>query len=239
MFVRILTAGVCLLLAVGCAKKTVKKPAPADETAGTKPPAEWGSPNGKPNAKDTKDGKGASADEPNWLNDPRLKTDPSNALPPDTPPNGKPPGWAGTPPPGGWTAPPPPPATAPGAGAPAPAAPGTVLTPMPMPAAPVAGAATYKPVSEADMKDIWTLVENASGSSGKMPSVLFIYQSLIAAESKAAPLVKDGSIFLTGATTRESIWAFETQALTSGGLAVSQNGVERLSAADLRKRLGK
>ena len=91
----------------------------------------------------------------------------------------------------------------------------------------------------ADMKEVWIFIENASGASGKMPSQLLTYQALIAAKSPAADLVKDGTIFLTGATVRESVWAYETQALTNGGLVATQNGVETLTAAELKTRLGK
>ena len=235
-----------LLFAVGCAKKTAKKPAADD------PPGTTAQPSGAPGAgANKKDGK---ADEPNWLSDPRFKKEDGPALPVETPPGGKP-GWGvGTPPPGGWTAP----------GAGAPPTPGGVA-PNPMgappvsgPGAPAIGAAPvppnpepvkppvtttttpkYSTVTEADMKEVWVFIENASGASGKMPTQLEIYQALVAASFTSGALVKDGSIYLTGATKRESIWAFETKALTSGGLVCSQNGVETLTAAELKKRLGK
>ena len=223
MFVRILTVGMVLLLAVGCAKRNAKKTAPSPDDTATVKPA---------NGKDAK----GKADEPNFLNDPRFKKDPPTGLAPDG--TTKQP-WAMSPPEGGWQ---------PGAGGtpvPAPGVPNPagvgVLQPQPVPEKPPVPptAPKYSPVSEADMKEIWVFIENASGASGKMPSQLLTYQALVAAESKAAPLVKDGSIFLTGATTRENIWAYETQALTSGGLVATQNGVETLTAAELKTRLGK
>ena len=234
MFVRILTAGLCLLLAVGCAKRTAKKSAPpSDETASAKPQ--------QPNAKAPGD-KGSKPDEPNWINDPRFKKDGDPALPPETPVNGGKPGW-GLPPKGEWTEPPPAGAQPMPAGG-APGAPGAmgVLQPEPVkpPAAPAPTAPKYSTVTEADMKEVWIFIENFSGANGgKIPSQKLIFDALIAAESKAAPLVKDGSIYLTDTKTRESIWAFETKALTSGGLVCSQNGVETLTAAELKKRLGK
>ena len=36
---------------------------------------------------------------------------------------------------------------------------------------------------------------------------------------------------------RESVWAFEAQARLTGGLVVSQNGVETLTAAELAQRM--
>ena len=72
-----------------------------------------------------------------------------------------------------------------------------------------------------------------------MPQPALVYAALVKAESKAAELVKDGSIFLTGASARESIWAFEWKAMTQGGWVASQNGVENLTAEELRRRLGR
>ena len=95
-----------------------------------------------------------------------------------------------------------------------------------------------KPVTEADMKEVWIFMENAS-AGGKLPPPPLVYAALVKAESNAADLVKGNSIFLTGATARESIWAFEWKAPTQGGLVASQNGVENLTAAELKRRLGR
>jgi hypothetical protein len=111
------------------------------------------------------------------------------------------------------------------------------------PAAPPSKSSTpkaVKPVTEADMKEVWIFIENASGASGgKMPQPALVYAALVKAESKAAELVKDGSIFLTGAAVRESVWAFEWKALERGGWVASQNGVENLTANELKRRLGR
>lgn len=248
---RLIALLVPLLLLAGCAKRTAKKPA-ADDTPTQPQPA-------APNSANKKDDKGNKPEEPNWLKDPRFKHDPEfTPLPAETPPNGKPNWGVGPPPKGGWSGTPPAGGAQPmpGEAAPAPtgvgtapAGPGAAGAVPPAPAKPPAPekpptavaptAPKFNPVSEADMKEVWVYIENRSGASGKMPSQVETYKALVAAESKAAPLVKDGSIYLTGATTRESIWAFEMKALTSGGLVVSQNGVETLTAAELRKRLGK
>jgi hypothetical protein len=247
---------VSLLTLIGCAKKNAKNTAPTrDESASAKPQT-------AATAAGNKDKKDDKADAPNWLTDPRFKTDP----PPGQPAEGGgatgKQSWGIAPPEGGWQPPaggpqPAPAGAAPGGAVPGaagpgqPAAPGLppppgmgVLQPQPnpAPAAPAtgtpAGGAT-KTVTMADMREVWVYIDNASGASGKMPTQLMIYQALIVAKSPAAELVKDGAIYLTGATQRESVWAYETQALTSGGLVVSQNGVETLTAAQLRARLGK
>ena len=85
MAVRILTAGLCLLLALGCAKRGAKTAPAKDETA-------------TPAAAD-KDKKG-KADEPNFLNDPRFKKEP----PLEGPSPHKQP-WGISAPEGGWQGP--------------------------------------------------------------------------------------------------------------------------------------
>jgi hypothetical protein len=171
------------------------------------------------------------SDKPNWLTDPRAET-PANQLPVEN--NTGKPGL-------GVTLPKPddnatlPPAPKPQGG-------NTTGVLQPQSVAPPVSPSVTKagnPVTEADMKEVWVFMENASIVSGKLPPMPLVYAALVKAEAKAAELVKDGSITLTNATTRESIWAFETRALTKGGWVASQNGVENLTAVELKKRLGR
>jgi hypothetical protein len=220
MMVRFVTVALCLVLAVGCSKRTTT---PAGKTDNPAPPNPQAAAKAKPPEEKQKDGKA------NWLTDPRAEVE-KNRLPvensagrdlgiklpvPDAiVPAGAPRAQAGA---------------AKGVLQAQPAAPPAVTT------TPKVG----KPVTEADMKEVWIFIENASGASGRMPPPPLVYSALVKAGSKAADLVKDGSIFLTGAAARESIWAFEWKALTQGGLVASQNGVENLSAAELKRRLGR
>lgn len=230
---RVIAVLVPLLILVGCSKRTTKKPAADSEpTAAAKTQPQ------SPDKPKSGGAKGAKAEEGNWLKDDRFKTDSGDGLPLETPVNGGKPGWGtGSGPKGGWTAPPP--GEAPQAGAGGAVAGGPLAVPPPALGIAPTTPTRYSTVTEADMKEIWVFVENRSGASGKMPSQLDIYRALLAASYNSGALVKDGSITLTGATARESIWAYETKALLSGGLACSQNGVETLTAAELRKRLGK
>jgi hypothetical protein len=95
-------------------------------------------------------------------------------------------------------------------------------------------------VTEADMKEVWIFIENASLASGKMPPPVLTYSALVEAKAKAAPLVKAGSIYLTGSPHRESIWAFDFRAFSRGEpvLVATQNGVETLTVEQLKARLG-
>jgi hypothetical protein len=219
MFTRIATAGVLVCLVAGCAKKPAKPtgrtddPAPANSQAAAK-------------AKSAEDGK------PNWLTDPRAEVE-KNQLPVENTVGKRDLGIKLPVPDGGQL-------PLPGDPKPFGEAPKGVL--QAQPAAPPTAPSTpkaRKPVTEADMKEVWIFIENASGTSGKMPQPALVLAALVKAESKAADLVKDGSIFLTGAAVRESVWAFEWNALTQGGWVASHNGVENLSAAELKRRLGR
>lgn len=220
-----------VIAAFGCAKKSARNRGTANDSA-PPPVVNKGNPRdagdtGEPNTTDQPNG-----DKRNWLNDPRAKAGRSD-LPVDAP-NKRDWGTA-KPPAGGWQPP--------NGPVPQPGIPGGVLQPQPVqPVAPVAPATgparpAPKPVTEADMKEVWIFVENFSGASGKMPTPELVYAALIKTEAKAAELVKDGSIWLTGAKTRESVWAFEYKAATQGGLVVTQNGVETMTAAELTRRL--
>jgi hypothetical protein len=222
MRARVLIAGLCVLVALGCGRRA-KKPAATDEPVAQNTPQQPVSPK-------------AMADEPNWLTDPRFKkdTEPGSPAVPGKGPSatGKS-DWGVTPPAGGWQggANPPQP--------PAPPQPGTNPPPLVVGGGTPLGAAG-RAVALAEMKDLHLFIENASVVDGRMPKPSEIYEALVAAGArKAAEHVKLGSIVLTEATQRESIWAYDYRALTNGGYAISQNGVETLTAAELRQRLGK
>ncbi len=223
MGARVLIAGLCVLVALGCARRA-KKPAATDEPVAQNTPQQPAPPKAK-------------ADEPNWLTDPRFNSKAGEPGAPAVP--GKGPSatgktdWGVTPPQGGWQGgsnPPQPPV---------PPQPGTNPPPLVVGGGTPLGAAG-RAVALAEMKDVHIFMENASVVDGKMPKPSAVYEALVAAGSKkAAEHVRLGSIVLTGATQRESIWAYDYNALTNGGYAVTQNGVETLTAAELKQRLGK
>jgi hypothetical protein len=94
-------------------------------------------------------------------------------------------------------------------------------------------------VSENELKNIHIYVEYASGASGRMPSVQEITAAIQKEDRKAYQLVQEGAIVLTGARSRENIWAYtpKPQSIAGYHLMVSSNGVERISEQDLRQRL--
>ncbi len=238
-----------LLPLAGCGRKVTKAtgsedtpPPPAVATGGPKARPAESNPTGDRGLKGQKGQKADQSEKPNWLNDVRFKrvTDP---LPDEPRPKS---GWTVPPPEGGWTIPAPggaalPPATTrqpvlpspvPVTGSPVPA------TGTPAPAAPpMTGGG--RPVTRDDLNEIWIFIENRSQATGQMPSPETTYAALVAAKARAAELVRDGSIILTGARTRESVWAFERNAPTHGGWIATQNGPEEVTAAQFSQRLGR
>jgi hypothetical protein len=89
------------------------------------------------------------------------------------------------------------------------------------------------------MEDVRIYIDNASGASGKMPPPQMVGSALKEAGSPAAELVKSGAIVIPPARTREDVWAYEAKALEQGGYVVSANGVEQVTAAEAKRRLGK
>ncbi len=210
-----------LLLAVGC-KRAKPTEAANPEIAKVKPAPQLAPKNDKKTEKEL---------EPNWLKTPLGGNKDQNQLSVDTPVNGGGKLPSVTTPQGGVTVPP---VQPPGTG---------VLQPNPEPNKPPAGGTTTvvstKTVTKDDMFHVQIFIHDSSLVTGRMPAPALTYAALIKAESPAAELVKDGAIILTTTTQRDSIWAFEARAYLNGGFVVSQNGVETLTASELKKRLGK
>jgi hypothetical protein len=101
--------------------------------------------------------------------------------------------------------------------------------------------AVARAITQNDFKNLQVFMEAASAESGKLPDRATIMAAL-KMEKGAANLVKaieDGSVILTGTTSREEVWAYEKIGPEKGGLILTSNGVEKLSAAEIKKRLGK
>ena len=95
-----------------------------------------------------------------------------------------------------------------------------------------------KVVTKEDLNEVWIFIENYSqANQGKMPKPELIYTALVQAKSRAADLVKSNDIILTGATQRESVWAYERKASKSGGWIASQNGTEEVTPAEFARRI--
>jgi hypothetical protein len=105
-----------------------------------------------------------------------------------------------------------------------------------------AGAARNRALREAlhhEMKNIHLFIESYSSANGQMPGKEQISAALQKEAPKSWKLVQDGAIVLTGARTRESIWAYTPALQGSGGhFIISSSGVEGVSKQELDQRLG-
>ncbi|QDU18428.1 hypothetical protein [Urbifossiella limnaea] len=95
------------------------------------------------------------------------------------------------------------------------------------------------PVGQKDMEDVRIFIDNFSGAGGRMPTQAETRAALQMSGTPAFGLVQRGAITLTGATTREGVWAYETAAANSGGLIAGANGTETVTPAEFARRLGR
>ena len=238
---RILIAALLAAVPLGCKKTkfTGATDSPAASPGSHGVSGDKGKPGDKDKDKNKKDG------EANWLTDPRFKKDTERPSGSGTDSGGLPgkPGIGIAMPEGGFgesgnggtTGTPSKPSTP--AGTPSPPASPTGKTPATPAPATGTPSGSGRSVSEANMKDVWVFIDNRSGATGQMPSMRDVYDALATAKSPAAYLVKDGSIVLTNSRSRDSVWAYEKNAPLNGGLVAGSNGVERLSADQLKGRL--
>lgn len=99
--------------------------------------------------------------------------------------------------------------------------------------------AVNRVVTMHEMNELRLFIDQASLASGRMPTPNEIFDA--AKQSGARKLtefLQEGAIVLTGVQTREGIWAYEKDAPTRGGLAVTASGVERLTPDQLRQQMG-
>lgn len=118
---------------------------------------------------------------------------------------------------------------------PAPQPMGKIDTRPAPPAAPPVG--NRVPVGQKDLEDVRIFIDNFSGANGRMPTQQQVVAALQMSGSPAFALQQRGAITLTGATTREGVWAYETAAANHGGLITGANGTETVTAADFARRL--
>ena len=99
--------------------------------------------------------------------------------------------------------------------------------------------AARRAASQNDLQQIRLIIEDAFNTNGKMPTAQETLTALQQSAPNIAALVKDQTITLNNARTRQDVWAYETAALSNGGLMLTSSGVERVDAATLRQRLGR
>jgi hypothetical protein len=97
--------------------------------------------------------------------------------------------------------------------------------------------AVQRHVTAVEMHELHLFIENYSAASGSMPSKETILEVVKKESPKLYQMLQDGSIVLTGLQKREGVWAYQKDAPTQGGWILTQNGEERLDAAEVKKRL--
>ena len=97
--------------------------------------------------------------------------------------------------------------------------------------------AVQRHITAVEMHELHIYIENYSGATGRMPAKETILEVVKKENPKLYQMLQDGSIVLTGLQSREGIWAYQKDAPTQGGWVLSQNGEERLDAAEVKKRL--
>jgi hypothetical protein len=96
--------------------------------------------------------------------------------------------------------------------------------------------AVNRTVTLNELNNLRLFIDTASNASGKMPTKDQIMQAA-KEDPKLHEMLTAGAIVLTGTTQREGVWAYVAEAMTSGGYAVLNTGVEKLTAAELKQRL--
>jgi hypothetical protein len=99
--------------------------------------------------------------------------------------------------------------------------------------------AVKRTVSQDELRNLHLFIENASAETGRLPSPEEITAVLRREAPKIAKSVQDGDIVLTGARTRESIWAYTKDAQSVAGehLILTASGIERMAGPTLQQRL--
>ena len=97
--------------------------------------------------------------------------------------------------------------------------------------------AVQRHITAVEMRELGIYIEAYSGPTGTMPAKETILEVVKKENPKLYQMLQDGSIVLTGLQKREGVWAYQKDAPTLGGWVLSQNGEERLDAAEVKKRL--
>lgn len=93
--------------------------------------------------------------------------------------------------------------------------------------------AAQRMVTAHELRNIHIFINSALD----MPSKEQIIAALKQEDPKAYQLIQEGAIVLTGAKSRESIWAYEKDAPTQGGWVVLASGPDRLTAEQVQQLL--
>lgn len=99
--------------------------------------------------------------------------------------------------------------------------------------------AVARTVDAKDLQDLNLFIQSYSLENDRMPDAATIL-AVLKKEPGMARLAKDieeGFVVLTNIRQREGVWAYDKSVLTGGGMVLTNQGVERLTAQELQARL--
>ena len=116
-----------------------------------------------------------------------------------------------------------------------------MTNPNPNPVGVVQGVrgAVKRTVTVNEFNNLRLFIDTASLASGEMPTRDQIYEAVSSnmGDPKLAAAIQDGTILLTGTRSRESVWAYEKNALTVGGMVLKSDGIQRMTPQQTRQAL--
>lgn len=91
--------------------------------------------------------------------------------------------------------------------------------------------AVERTVTQNELKQLHLFMYNAYTADGQVPVSTATYQVIYKEDQKLYNLIKDGLVVLVERPTPEGVWAYVREAPERGGLVVTQQGVDRMTAA--------
>ena len=93
-------------------------------------------------------------------------------------------------------------------------------------------------VSALEMKDLHLFITEKELAFNQMPDQKAIMDYAKKENPKLHKLLDSGAIVLTGITQREGVWAYEKDAPSKGGWVITHTGESKMTADELKQRLG-
>jgi hypothetical protein len=99
--------------------------------------------------------------------------------------------------------------------------------------------AVLRTVTEIELKDLHLYLNTASLATGQLPTKEAILADLRRDSQKLYKQIQDGSIVLTGATSRDAVWAYTAEPQRGNDYyVVTSSGVDQMNLQALNQRLG-
>lgn len=97
--------------------------------------------------------------------------------------------------------------------------------------------ASNRTVTLNELKQLHLFMNTAYSASGQVPNSQVTYDTVYKEDPKLYNLIKDGAVVLVPMPTPEGLWAYVSEAPTSGGFVVTLQGVERKTPPEVQALL--